>query len=117
TPVLSGRGTRANGGAQERPPGREAGAARRGEGGERRNGRIFASPLARKMAEDEGLDLTQLEGSGPSGRIVRRDVEEALARGTGRVERATEAAGEMTRAAAAARGMTVAPAPMVEVGA
>ncbi len=43
--------------------------------------RIFASPLARKIAEEEGLDLSQVDGSGPSGRIVRRDVEEALARG------------------------------------
>jgi len=43
------------------------------------SGRVFASPLARKIAEEKGLDLSQVDGSGPSGRIVRRDVEEALA--------------------------------------
>lgn len=37
-------------------------------------GRIKASPLARKMARDQGLDLNQLQGSGPGGRIVARDL-------------------------------------------
>lgn len=40
------------------------------------NGRIKASPLARKMAEDKGIDLNQVEGSGPEGRIVKRDIED-----------------------------------------
>ncbi|TVS08428.1 MAG: pyruvate dehydrogenase complex dihydrolipoamide acetyltransferase [Phycisphaerales bacterium] len=40
-------------------------------------GRIFASPLARKIAEEKGIDLSAIEGSGPSGRIVRKDVEAA----------------------------------------
>ena len=39
-------------------------------------GRIFASPLARRLAQDRGLDLRALAGSGPHGRIVKRDVEE-----------------------------------------
>lgn len=38
-------------------------------------GRIFASPLAKRMAEDLGIDLTQVKGSGENGRIVRRDIE------------------------------------------
>jgi pyruvate dehydrogenase E2 component (dihydrolipoamide acetyltransferase) len=42
------------------------------------NGRLRASPLARKMAEDQGLDLTAVQGSGPQGRIVKRDVEAAI---------------------------------------
>ena len=37
--------------------------------------RIFASPLARKIAEDKGIDLAQVQGSGDNGRIVRKDVE------------------------------------------
>ena len=37
--------------------------------------RIFASPLARRIAADSGVDLTALTGSGPHGRILRRDVE------------------------------------------
>jgi pyruvate dehydrogenase E2 component (dihydrolipoamide acetyltransferase) len=39
--------------------------------------RIFASPLARRIAEQKGLDLTTLKGSGPHGRIVKADVETA----------------------------------------
>lgn len=41
--------------------------------------RIFASPLARRIAADKGLDLAQLSGSGPRGRIVKADVETATA--------------------------------------
>ena len=39
--------------------------------------RIFASPLARRIAKDKGLDLSQIKGSGPHGRIVKADVETA----------------------------------------
>lgn len=42
--------------------------------------RLFASPLARRLAAEAGLPLKDLEGSGPNGRIRRRDVEQALAR-------------------------------------
>ncbi|MGV3504202.1 MAG: pyruvate dehydrogenase complex dihydrolipoamide acetyltransferase [Adhaeribacter sp.] len=38
-------------------------------------GRIFASPLARKMAQEKGIDLSQVKGSGDNGRIVVKDVE------------------------------------------
>ena len=38
------------------------------------NQRIIASPLARKIAQDKGLDLTTIQGSGPNGRIILRDV-------------------------------------------
>ncbi|HZT71400.1 MAG TPA: pyruvate dehydrogenase complex dihydrolipoamide acetyltransferase [Terriglobia bacterium] len=44
-------------------------------------GRIFASPLARRMAQEAGLDLAVIQGSGPGGRIIRRDVESATAAG------------------------------------
>ncbi|MFN3614253.1 MAG: pyruvate dehydrogenase complex dihydrolipoamide acetyltransferase [Rubrimonas sp.] len=37
--------------------------------------RIFASPLARRIAKDKGIDLSQVKGSGPHGRIVKADVE------------------------------------------
>ncbi|MBX3351422.1 MAG: 2-oxo acid dehydrogenase subunit E2 [Phycisphaeraceae bacterium] len=40
-------------------------------------GRIFASPLAKKVAEEMGVDLAEVKGTGPSGRIVRADVEAA----------------------------------------
>lgn len=45
------------------------------------SGRVFASPLARKIAVETGINLSGLTGSGPGGRIVRKDVEEAIARG------------------------------------
>jgi pyruvate dehydrogenase E2 component (dihydrolipoamide acetyltransferase) len=45
------------------------------------NGRVFASPLAKKIASEAGVDLGNIQGSGPAGRIVRKDVEEVLARG------------------------------------
>ena len=41
-------------------------------------GRVKASPLARKMATEQGIDLTRLTGSGPEGRIIKRDVEAAI---------------------------------------
>jgi len=42
------------------------------------HGRIFASPLARRLAKELGVDVGVLQGSGPRGRIIRRDVEAAL---------------------------------------
>lgn len=39
------------------------------------NGRVFASPLAKKMAEERGIDLSTVSGSGDNGRIVKRDIE------------------------------------------
>ena len=44
-------------------------------------GRIFASPLVRKLAGERGVDLAGLAGTGPNGRIVRRDLERFLAAG------------------------------------
>ncbi|MGJ8549672.1 pyruvate dehydrogenase complex dihydrolipoamide acetyltransferase [Winogradskyella wichelsiae] len=38
-------------------------------------GRVFASPLAKKMAEEKGVDLGQVKGSGENGRIVKKDIE------------------------------------------
>ena len=40
-------------------------------------GKTFASPLARRMAQQAGIDLASLKGSGPNGRIIRADVEQA----------------------------------------
>lgn len=39
------------------------------------DGRIKASPLARNMAEEQGINLSNIEGSGPHGRIIKRDIE------------------------------------------
>ena len=45
------------------------------------DGRVKASPIARRIARDRGLDLEALSGSGPGGRIVKADVERALEAG------------------------------------
>jgi len=55
-------------------------------------GRVKASPLAKKIAAQSGVDLGGLHGSGPGGRIVRRDVEEALAAGPAPASAAAPAA-------------------------
>lgn len=68
-------------GATTKPPRRR----QRGGGGGRStakaartsSGRIKASPLARRVAEELGVDLDSIEGTGPGGRIVRADVEDA----------------------------------------
>jgi len=71
------------------------------------DGRIFASPLARKIARERGIDLSGIAGSGPSGRITRRDVEEAQSASSGPAP-AREAPAPKERAAPAA---PAAPAP------
>lgn len=43
------------------------------------DGKVRASPLARRMAQERGLDLSTVRGSGPEGRVIRADVEAALA--------------------------------------
>ena len=51
------------------------------------NGPVKASPLARKVAKDNGVNLASVQGTGPGGRVVRKDVEAALAGGqTSKVE-------------------------------
>lgn len=47
------------------------------------DGRIFASPIVRRLARENGLDLTKFVGSGPNGRIVRRDIENSFKTGVG----------------------------------
>jgi pyruvate dehydrogenase E2 component (dihydrolipoyllysine-residue acetyltransferase) len=49
------------------------------DGATRTDGRIKASPLARRIARERGIDLAQLRGTGPEGRIVAEDVERAVA--------------------------------------
>jgi pyruvate dehydrogenase E2 component (dihydrolipoamide acetyltransferase) len=46
-------------------------------------GRTRSSPLARRMASESGLDLQAVQGSGPGGRIIKRDVEAAVSSGIG----------------------------------
>jgi pyruvate dehydrogenase E2 component (dihydrolipoamide acetyltransferase) len=64
-------------------------------------GRVFASPLARRMAEQAGLDISAIRGSGPNGRIVKADIDAARAGGQ---------AGRKPAAAAATAAPSAAPA-------
>src|SRR3954467_5583765 len=54
--------------------------------------RVFASPLARRIAEQQGVDIASIHGSGPNGRIVRADVAGAVAGGTAKGAPAAAAA-------------------------
>ena len=85
----------------EPEPEQRATSQRRSNGGER----VKASPVARRMAGEMGVELAQLEGSGPGGRIVKADVE-AAAKGDGAAkpkERAREEAAPQ-RGEAGAKG-------------
>ncbi|AFO91457.1 pyruvate dehydrogenase complex dihydrolipoamide acetyltransferase [Phaeobacter inhibens] len=66
--------------------------------------RIFASPLARRIAADKGLDLSQLNGSGPRGRIVKADVENAKPQAAAAPAAAAPATAAASAAAAAPTG-------------
>jgi pyruvate dehydrogenase E2 component (dihydrolipoamide acetyltransferase) len=67
-------------------------------------GRIFASPLARRIAKESAIELSVLQGSGPHGRIVARDIEQAKKGGV--APRAPAAPGATPAGALAVRGMT-----------
>ncbi len=86
------------------------------------NDRVFASPLARKIAAERGIDLSRVEGTGPSGRITRKDVESAVPSGAGeamptmRSVQPTPGAGTPTaRAPGALAGAQVPATPAVMV--
>jgi pyruvate dehydrogenase E2 component (dihydrolipoamide acetyltransferase) len=76
--------------------------------GEISQSRIFASPLARRIASEAGVDLSAIEGSGPHGRVVKADVVKAVAGGAkAPAQKAAPAAAEAPAAAApAARPMS-----------
>jgi pyruvate dehydrogenase E2 component (dihydrolipoamide acetyltransferase) len=98
-----GGGT-APGAAKRLPEALRASTLPQGKGGKesaKSNGRIFASPLAKRMAEQAGVELSSVHGSGPRGRVVKADVEAAQKSGAAK-------AGEVSAAAppgaAAAKG-------------
>ncbi len=73
------------------------------------NGRVKASPVARRLAEELGVDLSAVSGSGPGGRIVKADVQGAADGGSAAPEAAASAAPAAPAAEAAA------PAPAKEI--
>jgi pyruvate dehydrogenase E2 component (dihydrolipoamide acetyltransferase) len=64
-------------------PGEKASPAPRVEG-EPREDKIRSSPLARKLAGEAGLDLREIPGTGPEGRVTKEDVERAIGQGAGK---------------------------------
>jgi pyruvate dehydrogenase E2 component (dihydrolipoamide acetyltransferase) len=67
--------------APEPAPAAAPAAAPQAVNGEAKGGRVFASPLARRLAKEGGIDLAAVRGSGPHGRIVKSDIEAARAGG------------------------------------
>ena len=68
--------------AEKKPePKEQEAAAPAAEAARTSSGRVKASPVARRLADDAGIDIERVPGSGPGGRVVKRDVEEAKERG------------------------------------
>jgi pyruvate dehydrogenase E2 component (dihydrolipoamide acetyltransferase) len=80
------------------------------------SGRIMASPIARRLAEELGVDLQRVAGTGPGGRVIKEDVEEFAARHGGSAAAAVPAAAAPVTAAAPAP-VAVTPAPAVPAAA
>jgi pyruvate dehydrogenase E2 component (dihydrolipoamide acetyltransferase) len=89
-----------------------AAASARSANGADRGGRIFVSPLARRMAEQAGIDLGGLTGSGPHGRIIKIDIERALQQGAAAQPEAPKPA-PVAEPVAASRAEAPAPAAPV----
>ena len=92
--------SRPNGGGKNVAPAEasaSAGAASTDASGDR----VFSSPLARRIAQDAGVDVASVTGSGPHGRVVKSDVEKAKASGTGKAKVEAPGAGAAPASAAA----------------
>jgi len=78
-----------------------------GDNGERVGNGLFSSPLARRIAKDAGIDIKAITGSGPHGRVVKSDVEKAVASGGAKpAAAAAPAAAASAAPAAAPKGMS-----------
>ena len=97
---------------QEQPAERQTATAEAPPGGDGNGGRAKASPVARRMARELGLELAQLQGTGPGGRIVKADVE-AAAKGDGAKVEAPAQAEPETPAAEPEAEERKAPPPVV----
>lgn len=75
-----------------------------------RGGRQFISPLVRRLAREKGISLDGVQGSGPDGRIVRKDLEALIASGGGQPAAATSA-GDAPRASVASSASVASGAP------
>jgi pyruvate dehydrogenase E2 component (dihydrolipoamide acetyltransferase) len=71
--------------------------------------RLFASPLARRLAKENAIDLSRVKGSGPHGRIVKKDIEAAAASGSAKLGAAPASAGTAVAMTSAPSAATVTP--------
>ena len=77
------------------------------------NGRMKASPLAKRIAEEKGINLTQVKGSGPEGRIVKSDVESFV---PGKASPAPQPAAQPSAPASEQKPAAPAPSPAPAAG-
>ncbi len=63
----------------------------------KRKGKALATPVARKMAKDMGVDINAIEGTGPSGRVMKEDIRKAAEGGEKAADQAQPSAGPMER--------------------
>ncbi|RUW59465.1 biotin/lipoyl-containing protein, partial [Mesorhizobium sp. M7A.F.Ca.US.008.03.1.1] len=101
-----GRAAGAGGGeptaATPTPAGRPADPPHKGEG----EGRTFASPLARRIAKEAGVDVSGVTGTGPHGRVVKADVDAAIAGGGAKAAPAAKAPAGAPAPAPAVKAMS-----------
>jgi pyruvate dehydrogenase E2 component (dihydrolipoamide acetyltransferase) len=79
-----------------------------GDNGQRANGRTLISPIAARMASEAGINLQTLTGTGPGGRIIKRDIEAAIS------QKQTAATAQATAVPTAFQRTETAPPPPVE---
>jgi len=92
----TGEPSRAATAQKQREAPREQGEPQRGNGeAGKGDGRMRVSPVARRLAEEHNINLSALQGSGPSGRIIKRDVEHAIEAGVETEAAAAPAGGEL----------------------
>ncbi|GAC1464456.1 MAG: pyruvate dehydrogenase complex dihydrolipoamide acetyltransferase [Isosphaeraceae bacterium] len=91
-----------------RPEAVEVPASAPSNGQEGSAGRVKSSPLARKIAAAAQIELRSVQGSGPGGRVIRRDVEAFLTRGPSKVATRADAPGESLRIAHSPMRKTIA---------
>ena len=98
------------------PPPRPQGSGPEGRQSTADGERVFASPLARRMAGQAGLDLKAMSGSGPNGRIVKADIEAAMAAPKGERPAATERSATAKPSAPAGDGKAAEAGPPKQAG-
>ena len=75
---------------EQRPEAKEDAQPTKDEQRSTDNGRLIVSPIAARMAAENNIDLKSIKGSGPNGRIIKRDIESAMSGGETKTEAATQ---------------------------